>query len=94
MSKLGKVVWMALAGPLISCAQTASPAGTPARIVVTVGHFYGHEQPTLTRDDLIVTQQYEPLPLTSLVALNGDRADLELYVLVDNSSENPTQVQR
>ena len=42
-------------------------AGTPAQMMVTVGHHYGHVPPVLTRDDLIVTQHYEPLPVTDLI---------------------------
>ena len=42
--------------------------------------------PTLTKDDLIVTQHYQPLTVTSLIPLRGDRAGLELFLLVDNCS--------
>lgn len=42
--------------------------------------------PTLTRDDLIVTQHSESLPVTNLIPLGGDRARLELFLLVDNCS--------
>jgi hypothetical protein len=58
----------------------------PARIVVTVGHYYGHEPPLLTTNDLIVTQQGRPVTITSLHPLRGNRASLELFVLVDNCS--------
>jgi hypothetical protein len=54
--------------------------------MVTIGHHYGHESPALTRDDLAVTENYEPLPITNLVPLRGDRAGLELFLLVDNCS--------
>jgi len=86
MSKLGRIAWLAFACAFISWAQTKSPTGVPARMIVTAGHFYGHVIPVLTRDDLTVTQVYEPQPITNLVPLRGDRAGLELFVLVDNCS--------
>ena len=72
--------------PLLAWAQTTGPAGTPVQMIVTLGHHYGHEPPALTRDDLTVTQRFDPLPVTNLVPLRGDRAALELFLLVDNCS--------
>jgi len=77
---------LAAACSLVALAQTSSPAGTPAEIVVTVGHYFGPETPVLTQDNLTITQRYEPLPITNLIPLRGDRAGLELYLLVDNCS--------
>jgi len=86
MPKIAKLALLALAYPLFTWAQATSPAGTPVQIMVTVGHHYGHEPPTLTRDDFMVTQLYAPLPVANLFPLRGDRAGLELFVLVDNCS--------
>lgn len=86
MPKIAILVSLALACPLITWAQTTTPAGTPAQMTVTIGHHYGHEPPVLTRDDLTVTENYDPLPITKLVPLRGDRAGLELFLLVDNCS--------
>jgi len=86
MPKIAKLALLTLAYPLFTWAEATSPAGSPVQIIVTVGHHYGHEPPTLTRDDFIVTQHYEPLPVANLVPLRGDRAGLELFVLVDNCS--------
>lgn len=86
MPKIAKLACLALAYPLFTWAQATSTADAPVQIVVTVGHHYGHEPPTLRRDDFVITQQYEPLPATNLVPLRGDRAGLELFVLVDNCS--------
>src|SRR5271166_4127644 len=68
-----EIAWLALGCPLFSWAQTTSSAGAPARMLVTVGHYYGHQLPVLTRDDLTVTQRFDPLPVTNLVPLRGDR---------------------
>jgi hypothetical protein len=86
MRKIAKLVPLALASALFSWAQTAVPAGTPVHMKVTIGHHYGHVPPMLTKDDLIVTQHFEPLSVTGLIPLRGDRAGLELFLLVDNCS--------
>jgi hypothetical protein len=86
LASLASLPSIALACPLFVWAQTAVHAGTPAQMIVTIGHHYGRVAPTLTKDDLAVTQHYEPVPITSLVPLRGDRAGLELFVLVDNCS--------
>src|ERR1700746_804946 len=86
MSKIAKLVALALACSRFACATTAGPADTPVQMNVTIGHHYGDVPPTLTKDDLIVTQLYEPLTVTSLIPLRGDRAGLELFLLVDNCS--------
>jgi len=71
--------------PVLTWAQSQSP-GAPARMIVSLGHFYGQEPPVLKPEDLIVTQKYEPLHVTNVVPLRGDRAGLELFLLVDNCS--------
>ncbi len=86
MSKPRTAAWLAFACPLFLSAQTTAPAGAPAKMLVTAGHYYGHEPPVLTRDSLIVKQQFDPLPITNVVPLRGDRAGLELFLLVDNCS--------
>jgi hypothetical protein len=86
MSKIAKIASFAFACPWIAWAQTTAPAGTPAQMIVTFGHHYGHVPQTLTTDDLTVTQRYEPLPVTNLTPLRGDRASLDLFLLVDNCS--------
>lgn len=91
MSKIAKLASLALAWPLFSWAQTPAPistpaAGTPAQMIVTVGHHYGHVPPVLRKDDLTVTERYEPLAVTNLIPLRGDRAGLELFLLVDHCS--------
>lgn len=86
MSKIATLVPLALAWPLLTWAQTTVPTGTPAQIIVTIGHHYGDVPPTLTKDDLTVTQHYNPLPITNLLPLRGDRAGLDLFLLVDNCS--------
>lgn len=70
----------------IASAQATAPPEATARVIVTLGHLYGGEAVFLTRDDISITQEFEPRPVTKLTALRGERAGLELYVLVDNCS--------
>jgi putative ABC transport system permease protein len=83
---MNKSIWLALAASLTALAQPQTPAGVPAEIIVTVGHYYGPETPALTQESLTLTQHYEPLAITNLIPLRGDRAGLELFLLVDNCS--------
>lgn len=66
------------------CAQP-NPDVT-ARIVVTLGHYYGRSAPVLTAQDIAITERFDPLPIVSLTPFKGDRAALELYLLIDNCS--------
>jgi hypothetical protein len=86
MPKIAKLVTLVVAYPLFAWAQATSAPDTPVQIMVTIGHHYGHQPPSLTRNDLTVTQYYDPLPITNLTPLSGDRAGLELFLLVDNCS--------
>jgi len=79
-------LWLAFALSFSIWAQSKSPTGIPARMIVTMGHYYTHEPPVLTTNDLTVTETYEPLTITSLTPLRGDRAGLEMLLLVDNCS--------
>jgi hypothetical protein len=85
MNRIVRVAWLAFVYPLLNSAQTAAPT-VPVRMLVSVGHYYSGDPPTLRRDDLIVTQHDEPLPVTTLTPLRGDRAGLQLFLLVDNCS--------
>jgi hypothetical protein len=87
MLKIAKLARLALACTPFTWAQANSAAGTPVQMMVTVGHHYGHESlPALTVNDLTVTQVYEPLPVTNLISLRDGPAGLELFLLIDNSS--------
>jgi hypothetical protein len=61
-------------------------ATVPARIVVTIGHYYGPEIPLLKANNLTITQGVTPLTITSVTPLRGSHAGLELFILVDNCS--------
>jgi len=87
MSKITKLALLAFICPF-GWAQNAEPASAaaPAQMIVTIGHHYGFVPPVLTKDDLIVTEHYEPLTITNLIPLRGERAALDLFILVDHCS--------
>jgi hypothetical protein len=87
MRKARQFFSLVLACSSIMAAQTTSSPTGLARIVVTSSSYY-HDPPVLTADDLIVKQEYGPRPISALIPLRGARADLELYVLVANSSNS------
>ncbi|MGA7415951.1 MAG: hypothetical protein WBW33_36100 [Bryobacteraceae bacterium] len=86
MLKIAKLACLATLCPLLIWAQAASPAHVQVQVMVTVGHHNGHEAPELTRNELIVMQGDNPAPIANLFPLRGDRAGVELFVLVDNCS--------
>jgi hypothetical protein len=85
MNRIGVVTWLVFMCPILDSAHIGGLT-VPARMLITIGHYYSHETPALTRDDLIVTQHSEQLPVTNLIPLGGDRGRLELFLLVDNCS--------
>lgn len=85
MSTIEKILWLICACALFTWAKDA-PAGPQVKMTVTLGHIYGQKPPLLGPQDLVITEHYEQLTATNLIPLRGDRAGLELYLLVDNCS--------
>jgi len=71
-----------------SAQQTNSSADTPVHMVVTVEPRHGGQAPALAADDVKVYQHDTQDKVTSLVPLQGDRAGLELFILIDDSSRS------
>jgi len=63
-----------------------SPTSVPVQITVTAAHHLSAQLPIITKDDLVVSERYEALPLTKVIPLTGARAGLELFLLVDECS--------
>ena len=68
-------------------AQSPPAASTTAKVVITMGHFYGKTAPVVTANDVTVTERFEELPVAGLVPFTGERAGLELFLLVDQCSD-------
>lgn len=85
MNTIHKFLWLLCACALFTWAKD-EPQGPQVQMTVTLGHIYGQKPPLLGPQDLIITQHYEQLTATKLIPLRGDRAGLQLFLLVDNCS--------
>lgn len=81
--RTAKRIAFSLACSLLMWGQ--APATTHAHVIVTAGHYYSHEAPKITGQELIVLQGFEPRAIAALTPLRED-SPLELYVLVDDCS--------
>jgi hypothetical protein len=86
---LGALLAMAaLAASLrpLAAQNAASSTGVPVHMVVTVEAHHGTEVPAINREDVMVYQGRDRDKVTDWVALQGDHAGLELFVLIDDAS--------
>jgi len=70
----------------LSAQQKEAATGAPLHMVVSVEPKHGNEVPTITQQDVIVSQGHDRRPVTSWVPATGDRAGLELAILIDDSA--------
>jgi|SRR5579872_464321 len=69
-----------------SVAQAPASSGVPAHMVVTVEPRHGSGIPVINREDVMVYEQRDRDQVTEWVPAQGDHAQLELLVLLDDSS--------
>lgn len=81
------VLGLALRAPSLSAQQAASSGGVPVRVVVTVEARHGKEIPVINREDVMVHQGRDRAQVTGWLPLQGDRAGLELFLLLDDASD-------
>jgi len=67
-------------------AQQPSAAGPPVHMVVTVEARHGSVPPEISREDVMVYEGHDRDKVTDWVPLQGDQAALELFILLDDSS--------
>ena len=60
--------------------------GVPAHLVVTVEPHHGSDVPAVQREDVMVYEGKDRDKVTEWVPAQGDRAGLELFVLIDDGS--------
>jgi len=82
---------MAIAALLASAQRTmaqenSAPAGPSVNLVATVEARHGSNVPTITRDDVMVYQGRDRDKVTDWLPLQGEHAGLELFILLDDSS--------
>ena len=77
----------ALAGGLRSArAQEASSTGVPVHVVVTVEPRHGSNIPVINREDVMVYQGHDRAKVTDWIPLQGERAGLQLFILIDDAA--------
>ena len=77
----------AVLGMCLSAAAQAPPAdGVAVHMVVTVEARHGKEPPTVYKDDVMVYQGKDRRPTLDWLALQGDHAGLELFILIDDGA--------
>src|SRR5579871_2897212 len=64
--------------------QAPSAGGVPSHIVVSVEPKRGNEVPAVRQEDVMVFEGHDRDTVTGLTPLKGDRAGLELFVLIDD----------
>jgi hypothetical protein len=64
------------------------PSLVPVQAIFTVEARHDHDKipPVLNREDVMVYERHERLPVTDLTACTGDNAALELFLLLDDNS--------
>ena len=81
-------------GTVIAIAQNGSPSdGVPARIVVTVESYDGKNVPELRREDIMVFQGHDRAKVIEWTPLQGQRSNLEFYVLMDDATSSSVNLQ-
>jgi hypothetical protein len=84
MTGLSLAVGISAGGASARAQQTA--AGVPVHMVVSVESRHGAEIPALKREDVVVTQGRDRNKVMEWVPATSERAGLDLYVLLDDSS--------
>ena len=66
--------------------QPAASEGVTAHIVVTVEPKHGSSAPVIHKEDVMVYQGHDRDSVVDWVPLQGDRAGLELFILIDDEA--------
>jgi len=69
-------------------AQSASGSGIPAHLVVTVEPHHGSDVPAVNREDVLVFEGKDRDKVAEWIPAQGDRAGLELFVMLDDGSSS------
>ncbi len=84
---------IAICAVLAVAQNRTSVNGAIAQMVVTVESHDGKDIPKLNREDVMVFAGSDRTPVTEWIPLQGDRAGLELYVLVDDAVSSSVGIQ-
>jgi hypothetical protein len=89
----GLVLGMIFAATPASAQQAGSSTDVPVHMVVTAKPHHGTQAPALAADDVKVYQKGKMDTVTSWVPLQGDRAGLQLFILIDDTSRDSLALQ-
>jgi len=78
-------VWSPLKG--------VSPATLPVSMIVSVEAKHGKEVPSISREDVVVFQEGDRVQVQDWVPLQADPAGVELFVLIDDSTDTTLGLQ-
>lgn len=70
----------------VSGARAQQSPGIPVHVVVTVEAHKGKESPVINREDVMVYEGHDRDPVVEWVPAQGERAALELMILLDDGS--------
>jgi hypothetical protein len=87
--KISPRIWIAvlvLVAVLQPLADAQQNGGTPVSMIVTVEPKKGDQVPVISREDVIVAEGHDKVPVTNWVPATGSHAGLELEILIDDSS--------
>jgi hypothetical protein len=94
MSKNVFMAWAVLSSAVLACGgrslsaqQSPAGSGIPAHMVVTVEPHHGSDVPAVHREDVMVYEGKDRDPVTEWIPAQGDHADLELFILLDDGSD-------
>lgn len=73
--------------------EKASSPTVPVSIIVSVEAKHGKEIPTIYREDVRVAQDGDRLKVQDWVPFQGDQAGLELFLLIDDSTDTSLGLQ-
>ncbi len=73
---------------IASAQQVQSSGGVPTHIVVTVEPKHGSNAPEVRKDDVMVFEGHDRDTVTDWIPLQGDRAGLQLFFLIDDESSS------
>src|SRR5438067_10319783 len=67
--------------------------GIPVHMIVTAEPHHIQDVPTINREDVIVYQGKDRVRATGWVPLKGDRAGLQLYIVIDDGVDTSVGTQ-
>jgi len=90
---LGLLLGVIFGSAPASAQQASSSTDVPVHMVVTVKPHHGTQVPAVAADDVKVYQKGQRDMVASWVPLQGDRAGLQLFILIDDTSRSTLALQ-